>query len=81
MIIKIRSKNGPRLFIPFPTSLLCNRLVAGISAKYLAQNGTAVTPAQLSRFFRAVRRYKKEHPQWVLTEVHSAEGDEVYIKL
>ena len=32
MIIKVRSEEGPNLFIPIPTGLLCNRLTAGFSA-------------------------------------------------
>ena len=75
MIIKIRSNDGPNLFIPFPTGLLCNRLTAGLAAKARAQNGWSATPAQLVRFFRAVRRYKRKHPDWVLTEVQSSNGD------
>ena len=31
MIIKIRSTDGPNLFIPIPTALLCSRLTAGFS--------------------------------------------------
>ena len=81
MIIKIRSNDGPNLFIPFPTGLLCNRLTAGIAAKAMAQNGWNATPAQMVRFFRAVRRYKRKHPDWVLTEVQSSNGDYVYVKL
>ena len=81
MIIKIRSTDGPNLFIPIPTGLFCNRLTAGFAAKMMAQNGMDATPEQMVRFFRAVRQYKKRHPDWVLTEVHSAEGDYVYVKL
>ena len=81
MIIKIRSNDGPNLFIPFPTGLLCNRLTAGFAAKAMEQNGWSATPAQMVRFFRAVRRYKRKHPDWVLTEVQSSNGDYVYVKL
>ena len=81
MIIKIRSNDGPNLFIPFPTGLLCNRLTAGFAAKAMEQNGWNATPAQMVRFFRAVRRYKSKHPDWVLTEVQSSNGDYVYVKL
>ena len=81
MIIKIRSNDGPNLFIPFPTGLLCNRLTAGFAAKAMEQNGWRATPAQMVRFFRAVRRYKRKHPDWVLTEVQSSNGDYVYVKL
>jgi hypothetical protein len=81
MIVKVRAKDGPNLTIPIPTGLLCSRLTAGFAAKMMEQNGMTITPEQMVRFFRAVRRYKRKHPDWVLTEVHSADGDYVYVKL
>lgn len=81
MIVRVRSKDGPNLTIPLPTGLLCNRLTAGIAAKAMAQNGVNATPAQMVRFFQTVRRYKRKHPDWVLVEVQSADGDYVYVKL
>ena len=81
MIIKIRSQDGPNLFLPIPTGLFCNRLTAGFAAKVMAQNGCTATPEQMVRLFRAIRQYKRKHPDWVLTEVQSADGDCVYVKL
>ena len=81
MIVKIRSTEGPNFFIPIPIWLFCNRLTAGIAAKSLAQNGTNLTPEQVMKLFRTIRECKKRHPNWVLTEVRSAEGDEIYMKL
>ena len=81
MIIKVRSAEGPNIFIPIPTGLFCNRLTAGIAAKMMEQNGMHATPEQMVRLFRVIRECKKKHPDWVLTEVRSAEGDEVYVKI
>ena len=81
MIIKIRSSNGPNLFIPIPTGLFCNRLTAGFAAKAMAQNGVTATPEQMARFFRIARQCKRRNPGWVLVEVQSADGDSVYVKL
>ena len=81
MIVKVRAKDGPNLTIPIPTSLLCNRLTAGFSAKMMAQNGVNATPEQMVRFFRAARQYKRKHPDWVMVEVESSTGDYVYVKL
>ena len=81
MIVKVRSEGGPNLFIPIPTSLLCNRLTAGFSAKMMEQNGMHATPEQMVRFFRAVRQYKRKHPDWVMVVVESCTGDYVYVKL
>ena len=81
MLIKVRSQDGPNLTIPIPTGLLCNRLTVGFAAKMMEQNGMHATPEQMVRFFRAVRRYKRKHPDWVMVEVESSNGDYVYVKL
>ena len=81
MIVKVRSEEGPNLFIPIPTGLRCNRLTAGFSAKMMEQNGMHATPEQMVRFFRAVRQYKRKHPDWVMVEVQSSNGDYVYVTL
>ena len=81
MIVKVRAKDGPNLTIPIPTGLLCNRLTAGFSAKMMEQNGMHATPEQMVRFFRAVRQYKRKHPDWVMVEVESSTGDYVFVKL
>ena len=81
MLIKVRSTDGPHLTIPIPTGLFFNRLTAGIAAKAMAQNGWNATPEQMTRFFQAARQYKRKHPDWVMVEVRSADGDYVYVKL
>ena len=81
MLINVRSEEGPNLSIPIPSGLLCNRLTAGFSAKMMEQNGMHATPEQMVRFFRAVRQYKRKHPDWVMVEMESSTGDYVYVKL
>ena len=81
MIVKIQSTDGPNLFIPIPVGLFCNRLTAGIAARVMAQNGWSATPAQMAKLFRCLRQTKRRHPDLVLVEVESAEGDRVYVKL
>ena len=81
MRIKIRSADGPNLFLPIPTGLFCNRLTASVAARVMAQNGWSATPEQMAKLFRCLRQCKRRHPDWMLVEVHSAEGDQVYVKL
>ena len=81
MVVKIRSADGPNLFIPIPMGLFCNRLTAGIAAKAMEQNGWTATPAQMAKLFRCLRQTKRRHPDWVLVEVQSADGDYVRVKL
>ena len=81
MIVKIRCTDGPKLFIPIPTGLFCNRLTAGIAAKAMEQNGWTATPSQMAKLFRCLRQTKRRHPDWILVEVQSADGDNVIVKL
>lgn len=81
MIIRLKSKNGPKLWIPVPLGLLCNRLTAGIAAKAMAQNGWNATPEQMAKLFWVLRQCRRRFPGLVLTEAESAEGDRVQVKL
>ncbi len=81
MIVRIRSKDGPNLFIPLPTGLFLNRFTAGLAAKAAAEGGVNVTPEQLKKLFRCLRDCKRRFPGWVITEVESADGDYVYVQL
>ena len=81
MIVKIRSAEGPNLFIPIPTGLFCNRFTAGFAAKAMAQNGWHATPEQMAKFFRVARQCKRRNPDWVVVEVQSSNGDYVYVTL
>ena len=81
MLIRIKSKDDPNLFIPFPLGLVCNRFTAGIAARAAAQGGVKATPEQMAKLFRTLRECKRRFPGWVITEVESADGYYVYIKL
>ena len=81
MIVKVCCTNGPRLFIPIPAGLFCNRLTAGLAAKAMAQNGWDATPEQMVKLFRTIRQCRQRHPGLALVEVQSAEGDYVYVKI
>ena len=81
MIVRIRAKDGPNFFIPLPTGLFLNRLTAPIAARAAAEGGVTVTADQLVRLFDTIRDCKRRFPGWVITEVESAEGDYVFVKL
>lgn len=81
MLIKVRSADGPNLTIPIPTGLFCNRFTVGIAARAAAEGGVNVTPEQLKKLFRCLRDCKRRFPDWVITEVESADGDYIYVKL
>ena len=81
MIVRIKSKDGSNLFIPFPLGLVCNRFTVGIAAKAASESGVNVTPEQMKKLFRCLRDCKHRFPGWVITEVESADGDYIYVKL
>lgn len=81
MRIRVKEKDGSNLFIPLPTGLICNHLTAFIAARMAVEVGIKLSPGQLVRLFTELKRYKKQHPEWVLAEVHSADGDYVSVKL
>lgn len=82
MQIRIKDPDGPNLWIPLPTGLIFNRFTAGIAAKAASEHGgVAISPKQLRALFRAVKAYKKAHPDWVLVEVESSDGQYVRVKL
>lgn len=81
MQIRIREKDGTNRWIPLPTGLIFNGLTASIAAKTASGYGVTITARQMNRLFAIVRRYKKAHPDWVLVDVQSADGDHVMVKL
>ena len=81
MIVRIKSKDCPNLFIPFPLGLVCNRFTVGIAAKAASESGVNVTPEQMAKLFRVFRECKRRFPGWAITEIESADGDYDYVKL
>ena len=80
MRIQVNDGNR-RIVIPLPTGLMFNSLTAGIAVRAAAEHGVVMSAAQMRRFFRAVKEYKRTHPEWVLVDVQSADGEAVKIKL
>ncbi len=69
------------LNLRFPTGLVLNRVTAGIVARALGKKGLPLSRKQMVCCIRALNRYRKTHPDWVLVEVNSADGDRVEMKL
>jgi hypothetical protein len=81
MKIVVKSNEGPNLWLPIPSGLVLNRFVAGFAPQYLKEYGLDITKEQAISFVKALNKYRRRHPQWVLVEVQSAEGEYVKIKL
>ena len=46
-----------------------------------AKQNVKIASKDLYRFMKAVRTYKKDHPDWLLAEVRSAGGEEISVTL
>lgn len=77
--MRILIKNGRTIKLCVPTSLLLNRVTAVIAAKGARTHGVTFTGNQLHTFFRALRKFRREHPDWILVSVTDANGDQVEI--
>ena len=64
-----------------PTALALNGLTAMVFAPKLRAQGCDISAVQLSAFFRAIRRYRRAHPEWDLVEVLSDDREMVRIRL
>lgn len=81
MKIVILSNEGPSIRLPIPSGLFLNRIIAGFAPKYLKEYGVSITKDQAIAFVKVLNQYRHKHPDWVLVEVQSSEGDYVKIKL
>ncbi len=81
MLIRIQEHGGVNLTIPLPTGLVCNAITAEIAAQAAKKQGVPMKAADLRRLFAAIRHYKRKHPDWVLVDVQSADGDRVSIRV
>ena len=70
-----------KLTLRFPTSLVLNRLTAGIVRKQLKKEGIHLTRKQTVLFIKELKRYKKTHRDWNLVEAEENGGNKVIIKI
>ena len=81
MRIVVTSKDGRNIRLPIPSGLVLNRFAAGFAPKYLKECGINITKEQAVAFIKERNRYRRKHPEWVLVEVQSSDGEYVKIKL
>ena len=79
MKIEIIKPQGSEIRISFPTALLCNRFSAFWIRRSLKKQGVILTKKQTTKFLKALKKYRKEHTDWKLVEVHTADGEHVVI--
>ena len=80
--MKIAIKWGEtKLTLHFPTSLVLNRLTAGMVRRSLKKKGVRLTRKQTVLFIKEFKRYKREHGDWNLVEVEENGKNSVIIKI
>ena len=80
MWIRVKDKEHNIRFW-FPTGLFLSRPIAAAIAKGARDKGMPLTGKLVNVLFKAIKRYRREHKDWVLAEVDSKDGDKVFIKL
>lgn len=81
MRINVNESSGRSIRLRLPHGLVLNGLTAGIFSAKLKEEDVNISSKQLRILFRAIRKYKRTHPQWKLMEVQSQDGDTVEITL
>lgn len=82
MKIHVIENGVQKVNLHLPTGLLLNRFTACLAPHFMKDNDSPpLTGAQAYRFIKALKEYKANHPEWVLVEVQSANGDYVEIRM
>lgn len=81
MKIVVKSNEGPNIWLPLPSGLVLNQFVAGFAPQYLKEYGIDISKEQAVVFVKALNRYRRKHPEWVLVEAECSSGEYVKVKL
>mgnify|MGYP006896338248 FL=1 len=81
--MKITVKDGKNfnLHLCFPTRIVLNRFTAFFLPSVLKKQNIHVTTEQILTFSKALRKYKRKHPDWNLVEVSTVKGEYTKIKM
>lgn len=87
MKIDIRSEEGKRIFLWFPTRLILNRLTASIIVSHINKenknsDAPKITVRQFMPLVKEIHRQRRRRDEkWVLVDVRSADGERVRVTL
>lgn len=81
--MKIIIKDDKQLNLRFylPTGIVLNRFTAFFLPSFLKKQNIHVTTEQILTFSKALRKYKRKHPDWNLAEVSTVKGEYIKIKM
>lgn len=81
MRISVDSGGKPLVRLALPSGLVFNRFFAPrLLPRILEENGIHISGEDVELMVKAICDYKKKHPQWVLVEVDSPNGERVRVK-
>lgn len=81
MRIKIKLKGKLPLFLPVPNFLVLNHFASDRLPALLKENGITATPEQTKAWVRLAKECRKRLGSWTLVEVHTADGEDIIIKM
>ena len=81
MRIIVNESGGENHDIGIPTGLALNHATLGFVSKLCQKNGVNISKKQLLVLLKALKDYKKTHPDWKLVEVDELDGEHVEIIL
>ena len=84
--MRIRAHSGDyRINLLLPTNLIFSDLMATlggiVGTKYAGVAMDHVSPQQLRKLFRELRKIKRKYGSWELVDIQSSEGDIVKVVL
>jgi len=77
----ITKGDGYHVRLRIPTGLVFNRFTAAAISKEAGKYGMKIRPDHARILIKELKKYRRTHPDWVLTEVHGADGEYVLVKL
>lgn len=78
-IVVKESSHNIRLY--FPSAWMLNRWTAAAICREAEKHGVKIRHSQMRTFLKALKHYRRTHPEWVLVEVNGAKGEYVKVKL
>ena len=82
MKIKVKSKEERRIWLWFPTRLICNSLTAFAAAKIVSMTaGARISYEEMRHLFHVIHKCKRKMKNQYLVDIESSDGDIVRIKL
>lgn len=79
IVVKDNQRHNIRILLP--SCLVLNRWVAGCAPKYLKEYGVNLKKEQAITLVKELNQYRRKHPEWVLAEIQSSQGEYIKIKL